>query len=390
MRSRMDLLVLIVMLFSVFSLWKWGVSQDRGSETKLEKQSEVIFSQLSGVMSEHHGVMNALAGFYAGSDSVTKEELSLFLQTLFDGRTWGGIAKIEVWKDAVMVEEVFFSKTTEESVTFVSEFDILGKKFLIKTTTAKSYILQSLQESVLPGDDLKVFFNEEKVYGNENRVYRKKIENKRETSFGGVNIAFVLSDEDSLSESWNVFLGLGIVLSFVIYILVFSMTNNGRKAEVMAREIVGDLAKYKKAVDSLDSHLVITDENGVVVVANPAVSNLTGYSQVEVIGQKPSLWGKQMSRDFYTSMWDTIKNKKEVFKGEVVNKRKDGSLYTAYAVISPILNDDGKLIGFVGSETDITERKELENEQKRLNELMIGREIAMVNLKKKIANMEDK
>lgn len=386
-RSRSDLLILFVMLGSIFGLWSWGVKIDKTSEEKLAKESTAVYSEVLKISSETQGVMKALIGFYFGSSEVTSEELNKYLETLFDGQVWGGVKQIEVWQDGLRLEKIVFEEGSD-LIYFEQVFFRDNKALTIKTAMDPAYLVNLVKKALSSEDELEIKINDLVVYATEKSVFRRRLESVKELEFGGVRMSIKLTMEDSPSETWGVFLGLGTVLSFVVYALVFSMTNSGRSAQLLAKEIVGDLAKYKKAINSLDSHLVITDVDGKVVFANPAVFTLTGYSEQEVLGQTPRLWGGQMSREFYTNMWDTIKNKKEVFKGEVQNKRKDGRFYTAYAVISPILDENGDLLGFVGSETDITERKQLEDEQKRMNELMVGRELTMVELKKKIAKLE--
>jgi len=124
-----------------------------------------------------------------------------------------------------------------------------------------------------------------------------------------------------------------------------------------------DLRKFKLAVDAASDHIIITDENAVILYANEAVEKITGFSQDEVVGNKAGtkkLWGGMMPQEFYEKMWETIKNKKKIFTGEVKNRRKNGEVYTALASISPVLGDDGNVRFFVGIERDVTHEKEVD------------------------------
>lgn len=135
--------------------------------------------------------------------------------------------------------------------------------------------------------------------------------------------------------------------------------------------------------------MIITDPEGLITYANPAAQRLTGYSWEEMQGQTPRLWGKQMSTEFYQEFWETIKTRRKVFQGEINNKRKTGEVYQAFATVSPILDRDGvTLLGFVGVEYDITERKKAERDLQRMNDLMIGRELKMAELKKQLAGQD--
>jgi|GEM_PF-1134744 len=126
-----------------------------------------------------------------------------------------------------------------------------------------------------------------------------------------------------------------------------------------SESLVQDLQKFKLAVDNASDHIIITDHNGKILYANKAVETITGFSLKEVIGNNPSLWGKQMPREFYENLWKTIKEEKVTFIGELKNKRKNGEIYIAEASISPILNNNGSVIFFVGIERDITKLKEI-------------------------------
>lgn len=154
---------------------------------------------------------------------------------------------------------------------------------------------------------------------------------------------------------------------------------------------------FRLAVSNAFNHIIITDPEGIVLYANPAVEKLTGYTMEEVVGNNPRLWGAQMDKEYYQKMWDTIKNKKQPFRGEIKNRRKNGEIYYAKVLISPILDDDGNLQGFIGTEEDITKQYSLEKalqkklgELEEINDLLIDREKRMIELKDRIRVLENK
>lgn len=130
-----------------------------------------------------------------------------------------------------------------------------------------------------------------------------------------------------------------------------------------SQQLAQDLEKFKLAVDNASDHVVITDTQGLIIYANKSVERITGFSNQEVLGKKAGsseLWGGFMGADFYKNFWDTIKNKKKPFVGEIHNRRKNGENYEAMASVSPVLSKNGEVIYFVGIERDITKEKEID------------------------------
>ena len=75
------------------------------------------------------------------------------------------------------------------------------------------------------------------------------------------------------------------------------------------RETVEELKKFKLAVEKASDHIIITDQDGVIIFANDSVERITGFTKNEVLGKKAGskeLWGGQMSKSFYKQMWHTI------------------------------------------------------------------------------------
>ncbi|MDO8504666.1 MAG: ATP-binding protein [Candidatus Liptonbacteria bacterium] len=132
------------------------------------------------------------------------------------------------------------------------------------------------------------------------------------------------------------------------------LSEEKKKTELLAK----DLEKFKLAVDNASDHITITDSKGIIVYENASV--VSGYKPEEVLGKTPGLWGGQMPKEFYAKMWDVLAKQKKPFAGDVVNKRKDGTLYEAALNISPILNKDGEVIFYVGVERDITKAKAID------------------------------
>jgi diguanylate cyclase (GGDEF)-like protein/PAS domain S-box-containing protein len=111
------------------------------------------------------------------------------------------------------------------------------------------------------------------------------------------------------------------------------------------------------ALESAANAIAITDRRGVMTWINPAFTRLTGYTAEEAIGQNPRLLRSGMQDDgFYTELWSTIMAG-QVWYGELVNRRKDGSLYTEEQTITPVRDEHGEIAHFITIKQDVTERK---------------------------------
>ena len=156
------------------------------------------------------------------------------------------------------------------------------------------------------------------------------------------------------------FLPLGAWLSISVYsnergnfTAVFDDVTERRQAEEMHRLQV---AALQAATDAF----VITGKDGTIQWVNRAFTRLTGYSATEAIGMNTRVLRSGQHVDaFYKAIWDTILAGR-VWKGEIVNRRKDGSLYTEEMTITPITDAGGAITQFVAVKQDVTERKRAE------------------------------
>jgi len=114
------------------------------------------------------------------------------------------------------------------------------------------------------------------------------------------------------------------------------------------------------ALQAAANAVVITDRKGAIEWANAAFATITGYSIAEVVGTNPRfLKSGKHNRSFYRNLWQTIASRK-VWHGDIINRRKDGTLYDEEMTITPILDAEGKIVHFVAIKQDITTRKRAE------------------------------
>lgn len=135
------------------------------------------------------------------------------------------------------------------------------------------------------------------------------------------------------------------------------------REKIKSRQMAKDLKKYQLAVENASDQIVITDREGKIIYANKATEGITGYASKDIVGKKagsPEIWGGLMDNEFYQNFWKTILTDKQIFEGEIRNRKADGREYIAEIKVSPILDENNEVIFFVGIERDITKSKEVD------------------------------
>jgi len=111
------------------------------------------------------------------------------------------------------------------------------------------------------------------------------------------------------------------------------------------------------AIAHASSVIIVTDTNGTIQYVNPAFTRMTGYSSDEATGSNVKILNSNYhTSDFFKNMWETILNG-NVWKGEILNKKKDGTLYWENISIAPVRSSTGEITNFISIHDDITRRK---------------------------------
>ena len=122
------------------------------------------------------------------------------------------------------------------------------------------------------------------------------------------------------------------------------------------------------AVGAAANGIMITDHRGGIIWANEAFSRLTGYTLEEIRGQNPRIIKSGMHDDtFYKLMWQTVLGGK-IWRGSLINRRKDGSLYTEEMTVTPVRAKENGELYFIAVKEDGTERRQAEERLKRTEE----------------------
>jgi two-component system cell cycle sensor histidine kinase/response regulator CckA len=128
---------------------------------------------------------------------------------------------------------------------------------------------------------------------------------------------------------------------------------------------------FFRCVEDCNDTVMITDAKGKILYTNPAWRELYGYSNKESVGLTPRLIhsGRQ-DKMFYRKMWKSITNaKRGYWRGELVNRSKDGTFHTVLLTISPFKSGQGVILGYMGIATDLTKTKALERKLKTHEQL---------------------
>ena len=177
----------------------------------------------------------------------------------------------------------------------------------------------------------------------------------------GQTVSFVLID-------WVVGSTLVVVLVTVAFYFADQLQAQLQQEIKGREEIEGKLLLRSSALEAAANAIAITDKNGRFKWVNPAFTKLTGYSFEEAIGQYPSLLrsGKH-DKEFYAGLWQTVTSG-NVWEGELINRRKNGRLYSEEQIITPVLDENGKVTHFIAIKHEITKRKNAEKKLQQYTE----------------------
>ncbi|MEW5957487.1 MAG: PAS domain S-box protein [Chloroflexota bacterium] len=132
--------------------------------------------------------------------------------------------------------------------------------------------------------------------------------------------------------------------------------------------------RLSAAIEQAGESVIITDIEGAIIYVNPTFERVSGYSWAEAIGQNPQfLKSSQHDAAFYEELWSTI-SAGQVWHGRLINKKKDGTLYTEEATITPVRDESGALINYVSVQRDVTRELQLEEQYRQAQKMeAIGR-----------------
>ena len=124
------------------------------------------------------------------------------------------------------------------------------------------------------------------------------------------------------------------------------------------RQLEEKLRLSASVFENTSEGVVISDTQGTIVEVNSAFTEILGYEHDEVIGQNPRMWkSDRHDESFYRDFWNSLMTVGR-WRGEIWNRRKDGSVFPEWLSISQVVDSEGKLTHFIGVFTDISNLKE--------------------------------
>jgi PAS domain S-box-containing protein len=141
------------------------------------------------------------------------------------------------------------------------------------------------------------------------------------------------------------------------------------RGKPLRKEVEAWQADLFQIVEQAGDIVFIADREGVIEYVNPAFEAVTGYAEDEALGKTPRLLKSGMTPDdHYRQLWNTILAG-EVFRAEVIDRRKNGELFYYDQTISPLKDSQGRITHFISTGKDVTERKRAEQEIRLLLQL---------------------
>jgi len=232
-------------------------------------------------------------------------------------------------------------------------FDYMLQKFSTEKTQLPTHLLNDLVfekvkklENAVLADDFSA--------GAENwfNVMTDKINllKKIDESLSEQLLNKVLSEQKNSLQKMQYLIMIGLSMVFMLIVIIYWFT---QRSLVAVSEM-----KIAATVFEANSPIIITDSQANILQVNRAFETLTGYSRQEVIGKTPAMLKSGLQTvAVYRGLWQTLLSEGS-WQGELLNRRKDGSVYAEWLNITSIKDQHNKTTHYIGIATDITEQKE--------------------------------
>jgi PAS domain S-box-containing protein len=125
-------------------------------------------------------------------------------------------------------------------------------------------------------------------------------------------------------------------------------------------ELESERQRMETILNAMAEGICLTDRDRIMRYVNPGLEQIAGYPAAELLGQNPRVMKSGLTSPAIYDEMQRALERGEAWRGDVINRRKDGTLYDAALTITPLKDAEGEIVGFVGSQRDITYLKELD------------------------------
>jgi diguanylate cyclase (GGDEF)-like protein/PAS domain S-box-containing protein len=245
-----------------------------------------------------------------------------------------------------MEQRALLSSLIDASPDMIFFKDVEGRFQMVNTASAK--LLGKPAESIIGTTDLEHF---PRALAEEFRAVDREVTTTRET----IRKTELVQHFDGTSEIFDTVKAPvqhadGRVLGLI-----------GITRRVTAEHQASDRLQLAAQVfENAAEGILITSPQGIIEMVNPAFTRITGYSPDEVVGKRPDLLHSgRHDKDFYERMWSSV-NAADIWQGEVWNRRKTGEVYPEWLNISPVRDEHGHVVHYLGIFSDISAVKRTE------------------------------
>jgi PAS domain S-box-containing protein len=154
---------------------------------------------------------------------------------------------------------------------------------------------------------------------------------------------------------------LGIIISILVWLIIFNSRKLQSKAEEIAEKLTGDLQKFKLAIENVSDQIIIADNDSKIIYFNKETEDVVGQNHSHFFGKDiRELLGSLVSNHTEEEMKKVIREDKSTFEGETVSKDKNGEDYVSQIKVSPVLDKKNDILFFVLVKRDITKEKRID------------------------------
>jgi len=201
----------------------------------------------------------------------------------------------------------------------------------------------------------------EEIADRRARSLRERLSEPARLVDGG-SVTVPIADSDGTTRSFSVRVHKHDPGDGPVYTGVFRERTEGNRGR--------DFRTYRNLIEHAGHAIYVTDTDGTIEYVNPAFTEHTGYEPSEAVGETPAILNSgEMSSEYFDSLWETLRSG-GVWEEEIIDQRKDGTLYHAHQTIAPVFDDGGTVSRFVAIQTDITEQKAAEGRLKQYRDIV--------------------